>query len=160
MRHALAILVTALVVTSACAREYPDRNMQPDPGTGYAVTTTGAQVIGRDDPYATTMDERRPLMDGVARRLATAMCDREARCHGAAINQTTVTRTAEECWNANLGHAQNEIGAWRCSPAAMRARVERCLASVGTEPCEHVLGAGGAICARNAGCEFDVPSAP
>jgi hypothetical protein len=150
MRHALALASTALVVTTACA-QHPGRDMQPDPGTGYAVTTTGAQV-GRDNIYT---DDRGPppMMDSVARRLATAMCDREARCH-------SVSRTAAECWNANLQHAQNEIASWRCSPAAMRARTERCLASVGAEPCDHVLGASGTMCARNAGCEFDVPSAP
>jgi hypothetical protein len=149
MRHALAIAGTALVVTAACVRDYPDPKTQPNPGTGYSVAITGAQVVGRDNPYGS--DDSRELMDAVARRLAAEMCDREARCHA-------VTRTAEECWNANLEQARLEVGAWRCSPAAMRARVEKCLSSIGAEPCDHVLGARGVMCARNVACEADAPA--
>lgn len=161
MRHALAlssVVLTALALTPACA-ETPSRGMQPDPGTGYALETTGADVVARDDPNATNAIE--PNDETIATRLAAQICDREVRCHAAA--QTPPTRSAEDCWLASLSRARSELGRWRCSPAGARARAEECLAAIGGEPCEHDLGRQRSLCASNVACGYDSilpPSAP
>jgi len=155
MRHALAlssIAMTALALTAACA-ETPSRGMQPDPGTGYAVQTTGAEIVGRDDPSMTGAIA--PSDDAIAMRLAAEICDREVRCHAA--DGTPPTRSADECWQASLSRTQRELNLWRCSPAGARARAKDCLATIGHEPCEHDLGRRGSLCASNAACAADLP---
>jgi hypothetical protein len=94
MRHALAlssVVLMTLALTSACA-ETPNRGMQPDPGTGYTVETTGAELVGRDDPKATGGIEESE--DVLSMRLAAEICDREVRCHTGEAAPTT--RSADE----------------------------------------------------------------
>ncbi len=161
MRHALAIssvVLTALALAPACA-ETPNHAMQPDPGTGYAVETTGAEIVGRDNPNATGDVEQSD--DAIAMRLAAEICDREARCHIGEPNATT--RSAQDCWNASLARTRRELGLWRCSPAGARARAKECAASIKSESCEFDLGRRRSLCASNVGCGYDAilpPSAP
>lgn len=161
MRHALAlssVVLAALALTAACA-ETPSHGMQPDPATGYAVETTGAQVVGVDQPSTTNAPA--PTGDAIAMRLAAEICTREVRCHAAAGNPPA--RGTEECWQASLDRTRRELGRWRCSPAGMRARAEECLASIGNEPCDHDLGRRRSLCASNLACGYDSilpPSAP
>jgi len=161
MRHALAlssVVLAALALTPACA-ETPSHGMQPDPGGGYTVATTGAEVVSIDQPSATNAPA--PPEDTIAMRLAAEICTREVRCHAAAGNPPA--RGAEECWNASLDRTRRELGRWRCSPAGARARAEECLAAIGNEPCDHDLGRRRSLCASNLACGYDSilpPSAP
>ena len=153
MRHALALPSTALItltLAASCA-ETPSRGMQPDPGTGYTVQTTGAQIVGRDDPSSS--DSITPTGEVVAERLAAQLCAREVRCHAAA--STAAPRSADDCWRANLGRMRQELSGWRCSPAAARARAEECLASIGGEPCDYDVSRARSLCTSNAACEAD-----
>lgn len=162
MRHALALSSTALtvlVLSSACA-ETPNPRMQPDPGTGYTVQTTGAVVVGRDNPSST--GEAAASDDDISARLAAQICDREIRCH-AASGGTAPARSADDCWQASLQRTRHELGAWRCSPAGARARAKDCLAAIGTEPCEHDINRQAFLCASNPQCGAEStlsPSAP
>ena len=158
MRHALALPSTALItlaLAASCA-ETPSRGMQPDPGTGYTVQTTGAEIVGRDDPRSTNPTETSD--ETIASRLAAQLCDREVRCHAAA--GTAPARSADDCWRANLGRTRSELGAWRCSPAGARARAKDCLASIGNEPCEHDVGRASLLCASNVACGADAMLPP
>jgi|GEM_PF-2784806 len=147
MRSALALAGTALVLTAACAQNFKsDRDMQPNPGTGYTVYTTGADLVGRDDPNA--VEGRPAQIDDVAGRLASQICERESRCHSG-------KRSAADCRQANLGRARTELHSWNCSPAATRARAEECLASIGAEPCELDFASRATLCASNAACGSD-----
>lgn len=153
MRHALALTstaLTALALAASCA-ENPGRGMQPDPGTGYTVQTTGAEIVGRDNPSMTNagaLDD-----DSIAMRLAAEICDREVRCHAAA--GTPAPRSPNACWQESLSRTRRELSAWQCSPAAGRARAKDCLASIGHESCEHDLGRSAALCGSNSGCGED-----
>lgn len=145
MRHLLGSLALVGVVASACAHNQAyDRDMQPELGRGYTLETTGA-VIGRDDPSATDPDVS---IDTVATRLAAQICDREVRCHANG-------RSIDDCRRQNLDRARVELHAWRCSPAAIRARAEECLASVGSEPCDLDLASRASFCGTNAACASD-----
>jgi hypothetical protein len=135
------------LLTAACARS-TDPNMQPNPGTGYTVETTGADIVGLDNPRSTGMFEASDEV--IATRLAAEICDREVRCYAS-------TLTALQCRQGKLGRTRRELSEWRCSPAAMRARAERCLASIGNEPCELDLASRRSLCASNVACEADVP---
>jgi hypothetical protein len=147
MRHVLVVSSAVLALTAACAQHSTDRDMQPNPGTGYTVTTTGAEIVGRDNPGA--VEATPASIDDVATRMADQICDREVRCHAG-------KRSGGDCRRANLDRTKAELYSWRCSPAAMRARAERCLASVGAEPCELNLASRGSLCASNAACAADV----
>jgi hypothetical protein len=158
MRHALALALTAptaLALMASCA-ESSSAPMQPDPGTGYTVTTTGADVVGVDVPSSTNVLE--PSNDMTAARLAAQICDREVRCH--ALPPSAPPRSAQACWRESLGRAKRELDAWRCSPAGARARAEACLAAIGNEPCEYDLARHASLCASNSACGRDVPPPP
>lgn len=153
MRHALAlssVVLTTLALTGACA-ETPNRGMQPDPGTGYTVQTTGAEIVGRDDPNATGGIEQSE--DVISMRLAAEICDREVRCHSG--EGTPTTRSADDCWHASLARTRRELGLWRCSPAGARARAKDCVASLRNEPCEHDLERTRSLCTSNVACGAD-----
>jgi hypothetical protein len=159
MRHALALsfaALAALTLAPACA-ENPNSRMQPDPGTGYAVETTGAQIVGRDVPSATTAVA--PSDDDIAARLAAQICDREIRCH-VATGGRVKARSADDCWRASLQRAHRELDSWRCSPAGARARAEECLAAIGHEQCEHSVQKQRFLCASNAACGADAMQTP
>jgi hypothetical protein len=145
-----------LALTASCA-ENPSRGMQPDPGTGYAVETTGAVVVGRDNPSST--GAYAPSDDYVSARLAAQICDREARCH-AASGGASPARSADACWKASLQRAHRELDSWQCSPAGARARAEQCLAAIGNEPCEHDVLGRRMLCASNAACGADFTQTP
>jgi hypothetical protein len=143
MRKALSLSCGVLAVTAACARNYnPDPDMQPDPGKGYVLETTGA-VIGRDDPRRT--DEPDSTVGAVATRLAGQICEREARCHGS-------TSVIEPCMRMYVGLAAIDIALWQCSPAATRARAKTCIAALSGEPCELDLSTKPELCAPSDAC--------
>lgn len=145
MRHALALVSAcgALAVTIACSRGTSyDRDMQPSPGQGYAVETTGA-VIGSDDIRKT--DEPDVTLDEAAARLAGQICAREVRCHVA-------PGIAGPCMASYHDRARGELARWRCSPAAARARVKECLATIGEEPCALDLSKRTRLCGGNEEC--------
>jgi hypothetical protein len=133
--------------------------MQPDPGTGYTLQTTGADVVALDSPSSTNAIA--PSDDVIAMKLAAEICDREVRCHAA--DGTAPTRSADDCWHANLSRAKRELGLWRCSPGGARARAKDCVASISGEPCQHDLDRQRSLCASNLACGRDSilgPSAP
>jgi hypothetical protein len=158
LRHALALSSTAsitLALAASCA-ETPNHAMQPDPGTGYTVETTGADVVARDAPSSSSTIP--PTGESIAERLAAQLCDREVRCHAAA--GTPPSRSADECWRASLGRARSELLSWRCTPGGARARAEECLASIGSEACEYDVGRKRYLCASNAACGADATLPP
>lgn len=149
MRNALALSCSALALLAACARNYnPDPGMQPDPGKGYVLETTGA-TVGRDDPSRT--NEPDSTLGDVATRLAGQICEREARCHAGAAN-------TEMCMRVYLGLTALEVATWPCSPAATRARAKECIAALSAEPCEMDMATKPELCVASASCPD--PSAP
>jgi hypothetical protein len=153
MRHAHALALTltggALAITvicSACAQNSRHGAMQPDPGQGYTVQTTGAEV-GRDDPL--NASEPPVTVDQASVRLAGQICAREVRCHGDATQ-------AGDCMHRYLDRVHSELASWTCSPAGWRARTKECLATVGTEPCGIDLASQRNLCGGNEDC----PTAP
>ncbi|MDB4937589.1 MAG: hypothetical protein JWP87_4561 [Labilithrix sp.] len=150
MRHAhalaLSLLGGALAVTvlcGACAQTNQHGKMQPDPGEGYTLQTTGAEV-GRDDP-AQGASEPNLTVEQAAVRLAGQICAREVRCHGDAS-------LAGDCMHRYVGRMHAELASWTCPPAGWRARAKECLATVGTEPCTFDLAMRGRICESNDEC--------
>lgn len=143
MRNTLALTCSALALLAACARNYnPDPGMQPDPGKGYVLETTGA-VIGSDDPMRA--NEPDSTLGDVATRLAGQICDRETRCHADAAD-------TDACMRVYLGLAALEVATWPCSPAATRARAKDCIASLNAEPCEMDVSTKPELCVASASC--------
>lgn len=139
MRNALALAGVALAITTACS--HTDTKMQPDPGRGYTLETTGA-VIGRDDPQRNEPD---PTVGEVAIRLAGQICEREARCHGSAA-------PAEQCMRAYGSLTALEVATWGCSAAATRSRAKECIAALNAEPCEMDMSTKPELCPPSDAC--------
>lgn len=141
MHNALALAGVGLVlaITASCARN--DTRMQPDPGRGYVLETTGA-VIGRDDPQR---NERDSTVGEVATRLASQICEREARCDRSAAAE-------DQCMRAYVSLTALEVATWQCSPAATRARAKQCIAALNAEPCEMDVGTKPELCAASDAC--------
>jgi hypothetical protein len=140
MRNALTFAGVVLAITASCSR--PEPKMQPDPGEGYMLETTGA-FVGRDDPWREQQPEEAVSEAGT--RLASQICEREARCHGSAMPY-------EECMREFSKVAAIEIEAWSCSPAARRARVKECIASLNAEPCEMNISTKPELCPPSDAC--------
>jgi hypothetical protein len=139
MRNVLALAAVVLAITTACSR--PNPRMQPDPGEGYVLETTGA-AIGRDDLQRIEPDA---TVGEVATRLASQICEREARCHGSAP-------TPERCLNAYVPLTTLEVVTWQCSPAALRSRAKACIAALNAEPCEMDLATKPELCPTSEAC--------
>jgi hypothetical protein len=142
MRHAhvIAFAFSATAVVMACSHD--ERDLQPSPGTGYVVETTGA-VVAVDQPSRTNEPDQ--SLDQAAARLAGQICAREVLCHD---NPDAV----ERCMTGYLDRARRELGGWRCSPAASRSREKQCLATIRTEPCGVDFSIRGRLCRGNDEC--------
>jgi hypothetical protein len=136
---ALVLSSSAAFAPLACARQ---ADLQSEPGRGYVLETTGAE-LGRDDPARNDPTELPPL--ALAPTVAGRICDREIRCHDDPSR-------ASPCMHAYLRRATAEIGSWQCSPAAARARIKACLAAIDVEPCELDRSTRPLLCATNAAC--------
>jgi hypothetical protein len=115
--------------------------MQPDPGRGYVLETTGAD-LGRDDPQRSGPDS---TVGEVAARLAGQICEREARCHDDAP-------APDACLRAYTELTMLEVVSWPCSPAATRARAKECIAALNAEPCEMDLNTKPGLCPASDVC--------
>jgi len=140
MRNALALAGVVLAVGAACAQS--STRMQPEPGRGYTLQTTGA-AIGRDD---VTRNEPDPTLGEVAMRLASQICEREARCHGSAVVPL------EQCMRVFTRLTAVEVVSWSCSPAATRSRAKECTASLNAEPCELDISTKPGLCPPSDAC--------
>jgi len=132
-----ALVVVALVGIAACGRG----PKQPDPNEGYTLETTGA-AVGLDVPHQRS--EPDATVGEVATRLASQICEREARCHGGAVS--------DQCMSVFSQVAALEVVTWPCSPAAIRSRAKECLASLNAEPCEMNLATKPALCLPSPAC--------
>ncbi|MDB5219915.1 MAG: hypothetical protein JWO86_7842 [Myxococcaceae bacterium] len=147
MRHAHALALAgaalAVAVASGCSRSY-QTGMQPNPGEGYVVETTGA-TVSRDDPANTNEPELG--LEEAANRLAGQICAREVRCEG-----QREPSSMEQCMSGWRDRARKELASWRCSPAGSRARSKECVASLRTEPCGVDISKRRALCEWTAAC--------
>ncbi|MBX3189133.1 MAG: hypothetical protein KF819_19075 [Labilithrix sp.] len=123
MRHLLSMMSCAALVLGACAR----RHAAP-------VVITSGEV-----------DTPEPSVKALSTRLAAEVCDHESRCGRAA--------DIPQCIQLLEVRAHEEMADWECPPAARRARVEECLATIGTEPCLIDLAhAPAPMCRANVAC--------
>jgi hypothetical protein len=136
--RSIALVVVALLGIAACGRG----PKQPDPNEGYTLETTGA-AIGVDVPQQRA--EPDATVGEVATRLASQICEREARCHGGGP-------VSDQCMSVFSHLAALEVVTWPCSPAAIRSRAKECLASLNAEPCEMNLATKPALCLPSPAC--------
>jgi hypothetical protein len=110
MDHRCAsLLVLALAgATFACGRERP------------APITSGVTLTAADLRSGTGRE--------VSARMATELCEREVKCGR--------LRSVDTCLAPKARKARAELTTWNCPPAAMRARVKDCIASIHEESCE------------------------
>jgi hypothetical protein len=107
--------------------------------------TSGATLTAADLKEATSTD--------AADRLATELCERELKCGR--------IRNTAGCMAPKRASARAEIASWSCSPAATRARIKECIASIGEESCEAGdLTRRRFICGGNEACPATAPRAP
>ncbi|HVJ92043.1 MAG TPA: DUF6184 family natural product biosynthesis lipoprotein [Labilithrix sp.] len=88
-------------------------------------TITGATMItsgpGVGEP------ELLRTLDATSQRLASEVCVHQSRCGHA---------DASSCIDATLPEARAQLMSWNCDPAAIRARLEECLAGINEQSCE------------------------
>ena len=96
-------------------------------------------------------------------RLSNELCKRRASClvGGPGGSSTGATATAE-CVQAEQPRLRAMLDAWDCPPAAQRARLEECVASLRVERCEPIVGSSGPlpICRANDACGPHMQGAP
>jgi hypothetical protein len=143
MRNALVLGAVVLAGVVSCSRR--DAKMQPNPGQGYALETTGA-VIERADPRK---DQDDTTIGEVARRLAGQICERALRCHGSTADSDA---DMTSCMRVYGSLSVLEVASWQCSPAASRSRAKDCIASLNAEPCEMDMGTKPNLCPTSAAC--------
>lgn len=85
-----------------------------------------------------------PSTAAVVERLALAACLHEVRCG---------RPRGEDCMESARNKARAELASFRCEPAAARARVEECLASIPAETCELDVTMRTNICPVNEACD-------
>jgi hypothetical protein len=130
MHHARVVVLVSCALAGAIACAHS----APEPDQSSVVETTAAVT----EPQAS--------LDQVAARVAGQICAREVQCHADAT-------LAEPCFRSNLDRAHVELARWRCAPAAFRARLEECLASIRVEPCISLdLATRRSLCAANDMC--------
>jgi hypothetical protein len=116
-------------------------------GYGYetrSTTITGAPMI-TSGPALGEPELPRTLRS-TSERVASEVCSHESRCgRGDDVSS---------CVDATVGRARTELSRWNCEPAAIRARLEECLAGLGEVACDVDLRSDRRpFCPANAACE-------
>jgi hypothetical protein len=128
-----AMLLTALAASCAAACHYgyePSKKI-----SGVAMVTSG--------PWVGEPELSRKVSD-LSTRLALEICSHEDHCGRAG---------GLECVNTAMVRSQDELSSWDCAPAAIRARLEECLAGVPTVSCDIDLRTSArATCPGNSEC--------
>lgn len=110
-----AVVITLAVVSMVACGGY---------GNEARTTTTGAPMITSGPPAGETELSR--TVESTAQRLAIEVCNHEAKCGRAEM---------EQCLGATVSRARAQLASWRCDPAGVRARFEECLAGIDEQPC-------------------------
>jgi len=113
-------------------------------GREAGVTTITAAPIVTTGPAVGERELSRTL-GSTSRRLATEVCGHEQRCGRG---------DAASCVDATIGRAREELTRWSCEPAAIRARLEECLAGIDEVSCDvDVRKDRLSFCPENVACE-------
>lgn len=133
MRRAVlsSLAITAMM---ACGYGYEARTTTI---TGASMVTSGPEVGERELSRSLT---------ATSEQVATEICRHEQRCgRGDDVSA---------CVDATVPRARAELMRWSCEPAAIRARLEECLAGLDEQPCVvRPTAQGRELCPRpNAAC--------
>ncbi|HVH44895.1 MAG TPA: DUF6184 family natural product biosynthesis lipoprotein [Labilithrix sp.] len=89
--------------------------------TGAPMMTSGPGIGERELPRT---------LRSASERMAQQVCTHENRCGRGSVS---------ECASATLPRVTEELTRWNCEPAAIRARLEECLAGIDELSCDAVL---------------------
>jgi hypothetical protein len=128
MRQALLFSTALILLASACG--YPRRSTEI---SGQTQLTSGP---GIGEP------ELGRTIGTLSERLADEVCLHETRCG----------RPDSACVADTVARASEQLSGWNCSPAAIRARIEECLAGIDEVSCDVDARAASRLCPSNAAC--------
>ena len=138
MTKSFAMPVTTITLLAACALA-ACAHENDDTTTPTARTTSGSQMAAPVDRHA--VDD-----------LAKARCDREQTCDNVGSGKTYATR--DVCMEKLHGAADNDLTNASCPNGISRQALDKCLADIRGERCDHPLDTLSRInsCARATLC--------
>lgn len=115
MKRTLFFSCGVAILAMACGYGYETRNNEI---VGTTTITSGPGVGQRELPRT---------LRSTSESVAAQVCKHENRCGRG---------TVASCVDATTPRAQDELSRWNCDPAAIRARLEECLASFDDLSCD------------------------